>query len=120
MTTISKVSVMVVAAAIVGCRPSAQSSADTTAATSSSAIPAVTAGPSDSVSAAASLGQGGTKSAAGRSKTSTRGSTSVKPTVTSTRRNSNAAPDTGIIGRDSVIRFPHRGLPTASSTPIRK
>lgn len=118
MTPISKVSMMVVAATIAGCRPSAQSAADTTAAASSSTIPAVTASPSDSVSGATSSPQTGTTAVG--SKTTSRGSKSAKSSATSTKRNSNAVPDTGIIGRDSVIRFPHRGLPTVSSTPIRK
>jgi len=120
MTPISKVSMMLVAATMAGCRPSAQSTADTTAAASSSTIPAVTAGPSDSVSGTTSSGQTAKTAATGGSKTTTRGSASAKSSVTSKRRNSNTAPDTGILGRDSVIRFPRRTLPTASSTPIRK
>ena len=115
---ISKVSMIVVTAAIAGCRPSAQSTADSAAAASSSTIPAVTAGASDNVSGATSSPQNG--KTAGASKTTSRGSKSAKSSATSTKRNSNAVPDTGIIGRDSVIRFPHRGLPTVSSTPIRK
>ena len=118
MMPILKVSMIVVAATIAGCRPSAQSTADTTAAASSSTIPAVTAGPSDSVSGATSSPQN--RTTAGGSKTTGRGSKSAKSSATSTKRSSNAAPDTGIIGRDSVIRFPHRGLPTATSTPVRK
>ena len=117
MMPILKVSMIVVAATIAGCRPSAQSTADTTAAASST-IPAVTAGPSDSVSGATSSPQN--RTTAGGSKTTGRGSKSAKSSSTSTKRNSNAAPDTGIIGRDSVIRFPHRGLPTATSTPVSK
>ena len=120
MTPISKVSMMLVAATIAGCRPSAKSGADTTAAASSSTIPAITAGPSDSVSGATSSAQSGTTAPAGGSKTTKRGSKTVKSSATSTKRNSTAKPDTGILGRDSVIRFPHRGLPTATSTPVRK
>jgi hypothetical protein len=119
MTPSSKVSMMLVAGVMVGCRPSAQSTADTTAA-SSSTIPAVTAGPSDSVSGGTLSGQSSNTPAAGGSKTTKRGSTSAKSSGTSTRRANDAAEDKGIIGRDSVIRFPHRGLPTVSSTPVRK
>jgi len=113
MTPITNVSMMLVGIVLVGCRPSAQSAADTTAATSST-IPAVTSGPSDSVSSA---GQNGNTPTVGASKTTKRGSTSAKSSGTSTRRANDAAADKGIIGRDSVIRFPHRGLPTSSSTP---
>jgi hypothetical protein len=112
MTPITKVSMMLAGIVLVGCRPSAQSAADTTAATSST-IPAVTSGPSDSVSG---TGQSGNTTAAGASKTTKRGTTTAK-SGTSTSRANDAATDKGIIGRDSVIRFPHRGLPTSSSTP---
>jgi hypothetical protein len=111
MTRITKVSMMLAGIALIGCRPSAQSAADTTAATSST-VPAVTSGPSDSVS---SPGQSANKPAVGRARKTKSGSASAKST--STKRANDAAADKGIIGRDSVIRFPHRGLPTSSSTP---
>jgi hypothetical protein len=112
MAPITKVSMMLAGIVLVGCRPSAQSAADTTAATSST-VPAITSGPSDSVSG---TGQSGNTPAAGASKTTKRGTTTAK-SGTSTSRANDAATDKGIIGRDSVIRFPHRGLPTSSSTP---
>jgi hypothetical protein len=115
MTPITKVSMMLAGIALVGCRPAAQSAADTTAATSST-VPAVTSGPSDSV---ASTGQGANTPAVGGPKKTKSVSTTTTTTksVTTTKRANDAAADKGIIGRDSVIRFPHRGLPTSSSTP---
>jgi hypothetical protein len=90
------------------------------AAASSSTIPAVTAGPSDSTSTNTAAQSGGASGASRGSKVKKSGSKSGKTPVTSTKRNTNAARDTGILGRDSVIRFPRRTLPTASSTPVRK
>lgn len=113
MTPITKVSMMLAGVALIGCRPAAQSAADTTAA-SSSTIPAVTSGPSDSVSG---TGQSANTPAAGAAKQTKSVSTTTTKSVTTTKRASDAATDKGIIGRDSVIRFPHRGLPTSSSTP---
>ena len=112
-TPILKGSVVAAACAVLGCRPSAQSGTDTTAAASST-LPAVTSGLSDSVAA-------GTSAQAGNASTARAGgSTSGKSPVTTNRRSSDAAHDPEILGRDSVIRLPHRGLPTVSSTPIRK
>ena len=113
MMPILKVSMIVVAATIAGCRPSAQSAADTTAATSST-VPAVTSGPTDSVPNA---GQSANTPAAGGARQTKSVSTTTTKSVTTTKRANDAAADKGIIGRDSVIRFPHRGLPTSSSTP---
>jgi hypothetical protein len=112
MTPITKVSMMLAGVALVGCRPSAQSAADTTAAASST-IPAVTSGPTDSVPG---TGQGA-NTPGGSGATQTRSVTTTTKSVTTTKRANDAATDKGIIGRDSVIRFPHRGLPTSSSTP---
>lgn len=119
MTAPSKVSVMLVAGLVVGCRPSAQSSADTSGAATSSTIPAVTAGSSDSVLGRTS-GQTSTPTVASGSKKTKGASTSAKPSGSSTRRNGNALPDSGILGYDSVIRFPHRWVGKASSTAVRK
>lgn len=113
MTPITKVSTMLAGIVLVGCRPSAQSAADTTAATSST-VPAVTSGPIDSVP---SSGQSANTPAAGGAKQAKSVSTTTTKSVTTTKRANDAAADKGIIGRDSVIRFPHRGLPTSSSTP---
>jgi hypothetical protein len=117
MTTFMKASALLVAGVIAGCRPAAQSNADTVAATTST-IPAVSAGPSDSVSVGTSTPTGTTAAASGTKKTKV-GSASTK-TSASTRRTSNAAADSGILGRDSVIRFPRRWPGQASSTPVRK
>ena len=119
MTMILKGSMVAVACAILGCRPSAQSAADTTDAAASSTMPAVSSGPSDSVAASTSTTQAG-KASTERWSGAAGGSSSGKSPVTKTRRNSDAAQDPGILGRDSVIRLPRRGLPTVSSTPIRK
>ena len=115
MTPISKLATMLIAGVMAGCRPSARSAADTTAATTAT-IPAITAGPSDSVSAATPPGQSGNTPAAGGSRTMTGNGTPTSSSATSSNRNGNS----GILGRDSVIRFPRRGLPTASSTRIRE
>jgi hypothetical protein len=114
MTRSQQACAFVVSFALVGCRPSAQSSADTTAAASST-VPAVTAAPLDS--GATATGQ--TLSSSG-SKAATGTTTAKKKASTSASRNGNAGQDSGILGRDSVIRFPVRGLPTVSSTPPRK
>ena len=119
MTAPSKVSLMLVAGLVVGCRPSAQSSADTSGAATSSTIPAVIAGSSNSVLGRTS-GQTSTATVASGSKKTKDASMSAKSSGSSTRRNGNAPPDSGIIGYDSVIRFPHRWPATSSSTPIRK
>jgi hypothetical protein len=113
MTPATKVSMMFVGIALIGCRPSAQSAADTTAATSST-VPAVTSGPTDSVP---SSGQNANAPAVGGPKKATSVTTTTTKSVTTTKRANDAATDKGIIGRDSVIRFPRRGLPTSSSTP---
>jgi hypothetical protein len=115
MTPATRVSMMFVGIVLVGCRPSAQSAADTTAATSST-VPAVTSGPTDSV---AGTGQSANTPAVGgaRKTKSVSTTTTTAKSVTTTKRANDAAADNGIIGRDSVIRFPRRGLPTSSSTP---
>jgi hypothetical protein len=113
MTPITKVLMMLAGIALIGCRPSAQSAADTTAATSST-VPAVTSGPTDSVPG---TGQSANTPAVGGARQTKSVSTTTTKSVTTTKRSNDAATDKGIIGRDSVIRFPHRGLPTSSSTP---
>jgi hypothetical protein len=108
-------STLLLTAATLGCRPESKSNADTAIAdTTSATVPAITAGPSDSASTPAAGSAGGSKS-------TTKKSSKAKAAARSTRRNSNNAQrDTGILGYDSVIRFPHRVLPTATSTPTRK
>lgn len=98
-------SAVVLAAVALGCRPATQSSADTALAdTLSSAVPAAADQVADTVSRT----------------TVTKKSTTTNRSPGSSRQNGKAAPkDTGILGYDRVIRFPHR-WPTASSTPTRK
>jgi hypothetical protein len=116
MTRSQQACAFAVSFALVGCRPSAQSSADTTAAASST-VPAVTAAPVDSAATATTTGQSVSGSG---SKAATGTTTAKKKASTSASRSGTATQDSGIIGRDSVIRFPVRGLPTVSSTPPRK
>ncbi|HZE07671.1 MAG TPA: hypothetical protein VE110_02845 [Gemmatimonadaceae bacterium] len=106
-----------IAAVSVSCKPSARSNADTAVASDSAMMPALPSGPMDSVSQIAPAAQGGASTTATR-KTSA-GTSSTRKTKT-TGTSSKAPSESGIIGRDSVIRFPHRALPTVSSTPPRK
>jgi hypothetical protein len=114
MTSVQHACVLAAALTIAGCRPSVQSSADTTAA--SSTVPAVNAGPADSVTGPAVTDK--TASSAGSKATT--GTTVAKKKAGTSASRSTAAQDSGILGRDSVIRFPRRGLPTVSSTPSRR
>lgn len=104
---------LVVACIAVSCKPSGGSKADTAVAADSVALPAQPSGPMDSVSQVVPGAQSTSASPAARTSA---GTPSTKKTPTSTNSN-RAASDSGIIGRDSVLRFPHRGLPTVSSTP---
>lgn len=108
---------VVVASIAVSCKPSGHSSSDSTVAADSAMIPALPSGPMDSVTQIAPGGQSGS-SATATGKTSGGASSATKTKKTS--NNSNAPSNSGIIGRDSVIRFPRRALPTVSSTPLRK
>jgi hypothetical protein len=114
MTSIQQACVLAAALTVAGCRPSVQSSADTTAA--SSTVPAVNAGPTDSVTGAAVTGN----TASGAGSETTTGATVAKKKAGTSASRSTAAQDSGVLGRDSVIRFPRRGLPTVSSTPSRQ
>jgi hypothetical protein len=118
MTAFSRALAALIAGAI-ACRPSAQSSADTSVAATSSTVPAITSGPSDG---GPGPGSAPTRTAAatGGSKTTNRSAISGKSSVTSTQRHTDSVHDGGILGYDSVIRFPHRWVGKASSTPVRK
>jgi hypothetical protein len=105
-----------IAALSVSCKPSARSNADTAVASDSAMMPALPSGPMDSVSQIAPAAQSGASTTATRK---TSAGTSTRKTKT-TGTSSKAPSESGIIGRDSVIRFPHRALPTVSSTPPRK
>jgi len=48
------------------------------------------------------------------------GSAASKAVTTSSARSINAVPRDSVLGRDSVIRFPIRRLPTASSSPVKR
>ena len=97
--------VVLAAVASSGCRPASQASADTALAdTVSTAAPAAADQIVDTVPQT----------------TVTKKSRTPNRSSGSSRQNGNATPrDTGILGYDSVIRFPRR-WPTASSTPTRK
>lgn len=113
---------LVVSALVVGCRPAAQSNVDTmSAASSSSGQPNVVDGARDSASAADGPGGGGSVNPANAKKPTNRATTASKSSSSSKAQSEvPAARDTTIIGWDSVIRFPLRTLPTATSTPTRE
>jgi hypothetical protein len=101
---------LAVSALAIGCQPTPQSNADTTAATSSSTVQTLGgASAIDTVAAPGTLGAG-SKTTKPVSSTSKSGS----------KIKSDPLADPSIRGRDSVIRFPLKTLPTASSTPTRE
>ena len=118
MTNLSLAGVFTAVVLAAGCSRSAKSAADT-AATSSTAAQA-TAPRVDTLST--------TTEVTTSSSTVTRKTSGKKPPVSTTRKvDSNKAraadslsKDPNILGRDSVIRFPIRRLPTASSTPAKR
>ncbi|MDQ6872019.1 MAG: hypothetical protein M3037_08420 [Gemmatimonadota bacterium] len=99
-----------------GCARSGQSAADTASSTAAQAasVPvdtlAATSESTTSVSTVRRKSSGKKSSGPVRPKTGT--TNSVRSGVTS--------PRDSILGRDSVIRFPIRRLPTASSSPVRR
>jgi hypothetical protein len=109
------------AAMMAACTSSRQSAADTTAAASSTipaVIPAVGAAVGDSLGNRAAVPQS-SASAEQSAPTATHGTNDrAAPTASGTSRNT--ASESNIIGRDSVVRRRVRGLPTATSTPIRR
>jgi hypothetical protein len=108
-------SVFFAAGVLVGCSSSPRPASDTTGAAATQ--PAVAGGPSDSVSNALSAETTATTNGTAAPK---KGSGAKGTATHRASSRTGASADTGIIGRDSVIRFPVRGLPTVSSTPIRK
>lgn len=117
-----RVSAALVASALAaGCRPAAQSTADTvSAASTSSTQPTVVDEARDSASGADGRGGGGSVTPPSEKKpthrATARSSSSSNPKMQSKEP---VGRDTTIIGYDSVIRFPLRTLPTATSTPKR-
>ncbi|HWL40592.1 MAG TPA: hypothetical protein VNO75_10165 [Gemmatimonadaceae bacterium] len=103
--------------AVVGsCTPAGQSSADSAAAASSTPVGVGIAIP-DSAALAAAARTSSTQRNPGASQSSTKspvGSTSGS--TTKPQKNAPIVRD-DIVGRDSVIRFPARVAPRASSTP---
>jgi hypothetical protein len=116
---IAMIASVLAAALVTACTGSARNASDTSAA--SSTQPAVMGGPSDSVSPTASTTSTGAASTVKKGSGSSKAGSPAKSQSTGRASDrTGAATDPGIIGRDSVIRFPIRGLPTVSSTPIRK
>lgn len=120
----SKMQFIMILAAVsaVACVQKANKPVDTTAATPAPAVPETLSVRTESVAAA---GAGASEKARGGVSNRAAESRSVKPApvVRSARSRDSrdsVSRDTSIIGRDSVLRFPYRPLPTASSTPIRK
>lgn len=108
-------SAVVLAAA---CSRPAQSAADT--ATASSSAMQVAAPPADTVSTTTQVTTSSsstvTRKAIGKKSPGPTRKTGTSKTV---RRADSSAKDS-ILGRDSVIRFPIRRLPTASSSPVKR
>jgi hypothetical protein len=118
MTKLLLVSGFAALAIATGCKP-AKSVADTSAASSTSAQGATrvdtvstTTQVTTSSSTTVSRKPSGKKTPA----STTRKGDSNKPT----RSTDSSAKDPNILGRDSVIRFPIRRLPTASSSPVKR
>lgn len=118
MTNLSLAGVFAAVTLAAGCSRPAKSAADTSAASSTAAQAA--APRVDTVST--------TTEVATSSSTVTRKSSGKKLPVSPTRKadsnkaraTDSLAKDPNILGRDSVIRFPIRRLPTASSTPAKR
>ncbi len=106
----------------IACRPSSSARNDRALAdTTSTKTPALAPAPSDTAAATQAAPQGGSAASATGSRMTVRSSSTTKSTASSTGSRANrASPDSGILGRDSIIRFPHRTLPTASSTSTRR
>jgi hypothetical protein len=119
MTKLLLVSGFAALAIATGCKP-AESAADTSAASSTSAQgapPRV-----DTVSTTTQVTTSSSSTVIGKpSGKKTPASTTRKgDSNKATRSTDSSAKDPNILGRDSVIRFPIRRLPTASSTPPKR
>ena len=119
MKKLSLVGVFSAIALGAACSRPAQSAADTATATSTTsqvATPAV-----DTV--ATTTTEVTTSSSTVRRKSSGKkasGSTTRKTGTSNSVRSTDPAAKDSVLGRDSVIRFPIRRLPTASSTPVKR
>jgi hypothetical protein len=118
MTKLLLVSGFAALAIATGCKP-AESAADTSAASSTSAQG--TPPPVDTVSTTTQVTTSSSTVIGKPSGKKTPASTTRKgDSNKATRSTDSSAKDPNILGRDSVIRFPIRRLPTASSTPPKR
>jgi hypothetical protein len=99
-----------------GCSRHAQSAADTATAASTATQSAT---PVDTVSTTTEVTTSSTVTRTSSAKKSS-GATIRKTGANSSVRSSDSAAKDSILGRDSVIRFPIRRLPTASSSPVKR
>ena len=110
---------LIVSAIAAGCSPG-QSSADTTSAAASTTPQTVGAqSATDTNNLTSSGGVAGSSSTPKAATSVKRASTTTKVSGKSDSRTQKPAERDSILGYDSVIRFPIRTLPTATSTPRR-
>jgi hypothetical protein len=102
---------------VAGCSRPAQSAADTATASSTASQAATPAVDTLSTTTQVSTSSTVTRTSSGKKSS---GSTARKAGVNNSVKAGDAAPKDSIIGRDSVIRFPIRRLPTASSSPVKR
>jgi hypothetical protein len=118
MTKLSLAGVFAAAALAAGCSRPAQSAADTATASSPAASAAT-----PQVDTVSTTTQVTTSSSTVMRKSSGRksaGSTTHKMGPTNSVRSTDPTRNDSILGRDSVIRFPIRRLPTASSSAVKR
>ena len=118
MTKLSLAGAFAAVVLAAGCSRPAQSAADT--ATASSTATQIATPSVDTLSTTSEV----TSSSSTVTRTSpgkkSPGSTTPKTGVNNSVRTTDASPKDSILGRDSVIRFPIRRLPTASSSPTKR
>jgi hypothetical protein len=124
MTRVSLAGVFAAAALAAGCSRPAQSAADTATASStaaSAATPQVdTVSTTTQVTTSSSTvtrKPSGKKLSSGKKSS---GDVTHRAGANNSVRSTDPTPNDSILGRDSVIRFPIRRLPTASSSPVKR
>lgn len=119
MSSLRGAMTLMVPALAIACQPTARSNADTTKVTTSSSTAQTTGAATATDTGAAAAGAA--NNSAGGSKTAKPTASTTKSTVKSGAQTKKPpVGDPTIIGHDSVIRFPLKTLPTASSSPVRK
>ena len=118
MTKLSLVGPFAVVVLTAGCGRSAQSTADTATASSAATQPATPV--VDTLSTTTEVTTSSSTVTRTSSGKKSPGSATRKNGVSNSVRSTDSSPKDSILGRDSVIRFPIRRLPTASSTPVKR